>query len=322
MMVIPLMVLADEPGGIRVAKFKGDRAAAISFTFDDNMRDQDEFAVPMLAKYGFHGTFFIVAGVTPDTNEETAKKKAGAHGSISWQRLKELEAQGHEMANHSWTHANLPKSDDAKLEEEVMKAYRRIAEKIGVAPVTFCYPGNGRDERVRNFVLRDHIAARDTQIGYGGSNFTTGQVNMRIDDAIKKGLAVVGMIHGITTGYQPFTSPDVFENHLKYVKSREDVIWVDTFANVSRYTLERDAVKLTQAMTEKDATFTLKCSLDQNKFNYPLTVVIPVKGAAKVEAKRRDSGESLPVEVRADCILVQAVPSSQHVVVTWQAGEK
>ena len=58
------------PDAIRIAKFKGDRAAALSFTFDDNLRDQYDVAVPLPNKYGIRATFFVIPGRTPETNEE------------------------------------------------------------------------------------------------------------------------------------------------------------------------------------------------------------------------------------------------------------
>ena len=313
---------AADAEGIRVARFQGDRAAAVSFTFDDNLRNQYELAVPMLDRYGFRATFFVIAGLTPDTDEEAAKKDAGAHGGISWRQLKELAARGHEIANHSWSHANLRKADDAKLDEEVNRAYRRIAEKMGAPPLTFCYPGNGSDKRVRDFVLRNHLAARDRQAGYGGKTFTTAKANAVIDDAIAQGQAVVVMIHGITTGYSPFTGADVLENHLRYVKGREGRIWVDTFAAVSRYTQERDAAKLTSTQSPGAAAFTLECALDPKRFDYPLTVVIPAKNVARAEANRSGVAGPLPVEIRTDRILIQAAPSPQPVAVTWRSDAK
>ena len=44
----------------RIARFSGDCAAAISYTFDDGLRDQYMTAVPMLNELGFRGTFFII----------------------------------------------------------------------------------------------------------------------------------------------------------------------------------------------------------------------------------------------------------------------
>ena len=320
------------PGAIRVAKFKGDRAAALSFTLDDNLRNQYDVAVPLLNKYGIHATFFVIPGRTPETNEEAAKKKPGDWGGISWLQLKELAAQGHEIANHTWMHTTLINSKDGKrediptdkLEEQVAKGYDIIKEKIGVPPSTFCAPGNAVDEAVRAMALKYHNALRERHMERFGDrppndmSFTAEKANSVVDRHLAQGDQMVWMIHAVTDGYNAQSSPDVLGNHLKYVKSREDVLWVDTFAIVSRYILERDAAKLTGGISNNRASFTVECPLDQTKFHDPLTVIIPVKDAERVEAKQSGSNVLLPVEVREDRVLVQVVPSAQQVVVTWQ----
>ena len=123
LLTLPLLLPATEissnvnPDAIWVAKFKGDRLAALSFTLDDNLRDQYDVAVPLLNKYGIHATFFVISGRTADTNEEAAKKKPGDWGGISWPQLKELAAQGHEIANHTWMHTQLINSKDGSAGE-------------------------------------------------------------------------------------------------------------------------------------------------------------------------------------------------------------
>lgn len=324
------------PDAIRVAKFKDDRVAALSLTFDDNLRDQYDVAVPLLEQHGIHATFFVIAGRTPETNEEAAKKKPGDWGGISWPQLKELAAQGHEIANHTWTHGTLINSKDGKredipadkLEEQVAKGYNAIKEKIGVAPLTFCAPGNALDEAVRAMALKYHIAVREKNMQRFGDwpptsrTFTAETANALVDQAIKKGDQMIWMAHAIKEGYNAVSSPDVFGDHLKYVKSREDTLWVDTFAHVSLYIRERDAAKVTGNISGNKATFFMDCPLDKMKFNFPLTVFIPVNNAAQAEAKRNGSNTALPVEVRKDCILVQAAPSPEEVVVTWRKENK
>ena len=304
---------------ICVAKFKGARSAALSFTFDDNLRDQYEVAVPLLRKYGIPGTFFAIPGRTLETTEESVGLKSSAHGSISWERLKELASAGHEIASHSWTHAGLIACDDAKLEEEVEKAYSAIKEKIGITPLTFAAPGNHWDDRVQAVVNKYHPVSRRRQASFGtpvpGNEFTGTKANTAVE-------AMVWMFHAITNGYSAVSSPDVLEDHLKYVKGLGDKIWVDTFANVSRYTMERDVVQLTRTLAADRATFTLACPLDAAQFNFPLTVIIPVKGVANVDARRTDSGAALPVEVQDERILVEAAPSSGNVLVTWRQSGK
>src|SRR5438874_1088243 len=80
---------------IRIAKFAGDRAAAVSYTFDDNLRDQYTLALPMLNEVGFKGTFFVIAGKTAETPKEGEQKKEDSNvrnlwGGISWPELKKM----------------------------------------------------------------------------------------------------------------------------------------------------------------------------------------------------------------------------------------
>lgn len=323
---------ADAP---HIAKFKGDREAAVCITLDDGLRNQDDVAVPLLAQYGFKATFFVIPGRTPETNEEAAKKKPGDWGGISWLRLKELAARGHEIASHTWTHESVITTvdgqridmDPAKLEAQVANAYSAIHEKIGVAPFAFASPGNAINEAVRAAAYRYHPVIRDQCERFGawppsGKDFTTEQANAMVERYHSQGRSLVWMIHAITDGYNAQSGPDVLENHLKYLKSREDVLWVDTYANVKRYTMEREAAKLTQSIAGESATFTLECDLDQRQFHDPLTVVIPANNAMQVVARIQKSGSQLPVEVRTDRILVQAVPSTDSVQVTWRNNGK
>ena len=50
--------------------------------------------------------------------------------------------------------------------------------------------------------------------------------------------------------------------------------------------------------------------------------MLPADHATKVEARYKKSGEKLPLEVRADKILVQVIPSDQSVEVTWRRIQK
>src|SRR5262249_31045061 len=72
------------PPAARIAQFDGDRAAAISYTFDDNLRDQYTLAVPMLNEAGFKGTFFVIAGKTAETPEDGEKRKDDGNVRNLW----------------------------------------------------------------------------------------------------------------------------------------------------------------------------------------------------------------------------------------------
>lgn len=308
---------AESADPIRVARFDGDRPAALSYTFDDGNRDHYTIAFPMLGEFGFRGTFFIVGNPTPDTPEEALAKKPGAHGGVSWQELREMAAKGHEIGNHTWTHKRLTTLSDADLRDEIDRNIAAFQEKLGITPLTFCYPGNGRNDYVRSVVLEKHVAAREFNFEIGKETLTVEDANAWADKQVTKGDWGVAMIHGIEVGYHPLSSREVLRDHLAYVKKNEDKIWVDTFANVSRYIAERDAATLAIEKSEPGlATFVIDAPLAKPPYDIPLTVVIDAPSAREASASR--DGIDLPVTIKDGKILIAAVPDAKSVTAVWK----
>lgn len=301
--------------GIRVARFKADREAALSFTLDDGWEDQATIAAPLFDRYGFHVTFFLVSGVIPLDDRE---KGTHQYGQISWGRWRQIAQAGHEIGNHTLHHRGLTKLDDAAARAEIEGGRQRIIEKIGVAPVSFAYPGNGRDDRVRKLVYAQHAVAREFENGYGGKGFTTEKANGLVAAALKQQRWMVAMLHAITNGYAAFPNAGILEEHLKYIQPLQDRLWVDTFGNVGRYVKERDAAQLVAQRGATSATITLTTGLDANLFNVPLTVVIEHVQAASASATRAGVAAILPVTIEADRLLVEMVPGAAPVTVGWQ----
>jgi peptidoglycan/xylan/chitin deacetylase (PgdA/CDA1 family) len=309
---------------VEIARFAGNRVAAVSYTFDDGTLGHYTVAAPTLEHYGFRGTFGVVARKTTDDPEAAeklaAKTEQGTNNTrrVSWKEWRELAGKGHEVANHGLEHKGLVGLTDEGLQREVEEARRIITEKVA-RPLTFIYPGNSRNPQVRAFVLKNHIAARDREDRFGGPGFNVDKANGIIDKAIKTGQAIVVMTHAVAeVGYEPVSKEDL-EEHLKYVSQLKDRVWVDTLANVSRYVRERDAAKIAIKASEADrVTFDLACSLDPVLFNGPLTCVIHAGGHVVRESARCErGGVVLPAVVSGDKVLVDVVPGAGEVTVRW-----
>ncbi len=316
---------ADVPlPDVKIAQFKGDRPAAISYTFDDGTLGHYKVAAPLLEKYGFRGTFFVVPGrtlVEPAAEATFVDAKGNTHSRpVSWKEWRELAARGHEVANHGLDHKKLPDLSDEEVVKQVQEAQRLIAVKVGVSPITFCYPGNGRNERVRKIVLQTHIAAREKEGGFGGANFTAALANRVVDKAIESGGQKVIMIHAVAEpGHQPI-SAEMLDAHLKYVAGLRDKIWVDTFANVSRYVRERETAQIEiLERSVNQVSFRLTCPLDSKLFNGALTCVLTIgKPVATPSAQYNTSGVAVPVDVVKDKLLVNVVPGTDTITIRWK----
>ncbi|MEI8062651.1 MAG: polysaccharide deacetylase family protein [Verrucomicrobiota bacterium] len=191
--------------------------AAISFTFDDGLRSQVDWALPIFEELGFKVTFFVIAGQL----------------EVGWDKWRAIAARGHEIGNHSLTHplGGLPAvRDDDSLEHEIVAGARLITEKLGHPPVSFAYPFNKRNAQVRAVARRYHPFVRERWHRYGAWWCNLWLANARVDRAIARGEWLVPMLHGIETGFQP-VNRDFLRAHMQYIASRQ--VWVDTFGAVS-----------------------------------------------------------------------------------------
>ena len=303
---------------VRIARFAGDRSAAISYTFDDGLRDQYTLAVPMLNEVGFKGTFFIIPGRVSETIEDAERRKNDkrAWGTITWEELRQMAGQGHEIGSHTWTHPNLTKLLPEEVDAQFTQANAAIEKEVGQSPLTLAYPFNARSVEIETLAEKYYAVCRTFQKGVGGDRSTVENLNAWADEQVKNGAWGVVMVHAIANGYAAFTDPDIFADHLRYVKSREADVWVDTFAKVGCYVKERDAAALDVSGKTGRITCTLTTPLDPVRYTVPLTLIVDAPGVKTAGAKRK--GQNLPVQIFKDTIQIQVVPGKDPILIAWK----
>ena len=313
---VPLPSMARQD--LRIAAFRGDRAGAISYTFDDGLRNQYLLAAPILNGLGLRATFFIVPGRVAATQAEAEAKKPGELGGVTWDEIRELSAMGHEIGNHTWSHTGLKGIDDDRANEQLSKADDKIEAEVGIFPISFAYPGNQRDEHSRELVLRRHVEAREHETRMGKEHTTPKWLNAWADRQATEHQWGVGMIHGVVDGFDPI-DPEVLRQHLTYVKQRGADLWVDTFGTIARYIRERDSAQLrVVSQTPQSIVFILDTPLSRPPFDVPLTVIVPAPGVTSGEARSGD--RALPCQASAGVLHVECVPSPDKITVTWSGG--
>jgi len=68
--------------------------------------------------------------------------------------LRELEAGGVVVGNHTMTHPCLDRCDDDQVRTEVLEAHHRLTELLGRQPTSFAYPNGNTDERAHRFLAQ------------------------------------------------------------------------------------------------------------------------------------------------------------------------
>lgn len=153
--VISLDELVD---GIKSNKKFGKKTVVI--TFDDGYRDNYISAFPVLDKYGFPATIFIVTGYVGDVEYMT------------WDQIKIMMKHGIDFGAHTVNNVYLPsEKDTANLWEEVSGSKRDIETFTGKSPKYFAYPIGGFNSKVKSAVkMAGYKGACTTNRGLVRSN--------------------------------------------------------------------------------------------------------------------------------------------------------
>ena len=286
---------------VHVADFKDNKRCAISYTFDDGLSEHYTLVFPQLEKEGFKGTFWIWGKGIENEAAQQGKPR------MTWAQMKEMADKGHEISSHSWSHANLKHLGLDEVKVEVEKNDSIIRAMVGKKPNTFCYPFNSFNEDVLRIASAGRVGTRTEQYAVGGevSKSTVESLDKWVKELMISGEWGVTMIHGISSGYDFFSNPEVLWEHWRRVKSRENKIWVATFAEVSAYVKERKNVQLDVVKTESSYKVTPHLRLDAKLFTIPLTMVVK-NGKSQIKVKQ--DGKALPVRMAGEEVLFDFNP--------------
>jgi peptidoglycan/xylan/chitin deacetylase (PgdA/CDA1 family) len=125
----------------------------IVLNFDDSYKSQFTYAKPILDKYGFKATFFLVCDWIGSGSEEDEK--------MAWSDTAKLHAEGHDIEAHTMTHPHLNKLSSSELDYEIGQS-KQCLHDHGINSTIFAYPyGEGWDNpEVFNIVSKHYDLAR------------------------------------------------------------------------------------------------------------------------------------------------------------------
>ena len=126
---------------------------AVALTFDDGYRSLLDHALPVLERFGFRATFFLVSDRVGGTNAWDARHGDAPRSLMSWDETAGLLARGMEIGAHSRTHPFLPDLPERELEDEIRRSKETIEDRLGCSVRFFSYPHGLIDERCRHSVM-------------------------------------------------------------------------------------------------------------------------------------------------------------------------
>lgn len=264
---------------ISIARYYGGKEAAVCYTFDDGLLEHYTVLRDQLKKHDFVATFGIIGSKVGRDHKGTRV--------MTWEQLRQLHADGHEISNHGWEHRNVTTLSPDELRHEIRTNDSIIHDSIGVWPRSFIYPGNRHDDATVAICEAGKAGSRVKTRNLGGRN-SESDLRKWIDDFIAQKDWAVTMTHGISYGYDHFGNPDVLWRHFDYVDSLRENIWIGTLTDVSTYVKERQFTRLNIDGKDGVIKVTPEISLDKQIFQMPLTMVFNSEKSVMAEQDGRE----------------------------------
>lgn len=101
----------------------------VLITFDDGYEDNYLYAYPILQKYGFKATIFVISGyvgVQPHY--------------ITWQQAREMRDYGFNIESHTVSHRSMTDLTDEELKTELVESKKKIEAEMGHTVNFMAYP--------------------------------------------------------------------------------------------------------------------------------------------------------------------------------------
>ena len=186
--VVPLKDIVDFSNGGEAPGESGksqNKKRLISLTFDDGFLDFFENAFPVLKKYGYPATVFVVSGLAGRENLWDAGALGVRKKLMDWEKIRYLKENGITIGAHTQTHPKLSSLSPDDIKKEVHGSRAGIKERLGVEAEFFCYPyGDFNDAAVREVKKAGFLGAVSVGRGFvcrGDDPFALKRIPVRLN---------------------------------------------------------------------------------------------------------------------------------------------
>ncbi len=311
--------------GYEITRWKGNKAGALSFTFDDGYDSQYSIGVPALNQLGFKGTFFLVTDFVSSS-------------PTGWDNWRTAAGTGQEIGSHTKTHPYLTSLSFSGMQDEILGSKTIIDSQITSQKcISFAYPFGDLNGDVEGIVESAYIGARGVRWGLNSSPFDL--FNMHVDfpdDADSRGVTLESQVdlaeqsgqwmiagfHGLDgTGYGDVTA-DWFRQFIGYVNTKN--LWVDTFGTVTKYIRERGSANLSIVSSSSgQLVLNLTDGLDNATYDQALTIrsaALPGCDTALVTQGRSSTTVTSILEGTSKVIYYNAVPDRGEITISCNSA--
>ena len=129
----------------------------VLITFDDGYKDNYTNAYPILKKYGFKATVFVISDFV------------GLKNYMTWDELREMSANGIDIESHTATHNSLTDLTDEQLKRELEESKKKLESELKTEINFLAYPTGAYNLHIAGLVKDAGYKAAFT-VKYGNAD--------------------------------------------------------------------------------------------------------------------------------------------------------
>lgn len=308
--------------------------SALTMTFDDGYdTGTGKYVNSIFEKYGFRGTMMLGPCFLNEGNIPT------------WNTIL---AEGYlDVGCHGYDHLNPVGLDPSKYEHEIKDAIEFLRTSFpGQKVLTFATPyahiDSAYEEYLNDYAISNRLEADGGTIKVGedynlyrvesfsfkrDSNveiFNSDIIGKKLDQG---GTWVVELLHCVLDNpvNSTDTSKEKFSAHCKYIYDNyKDTVWVASFEDVSIYLKQVESAQVNYVACDRESmTINVTCPLDEEIYNYPMTIKLRIPGFATSAYAVIDGEEQILPVTRGsgvNTVIVKNVPVNGEDVKIYIGG--
>ena len=149
--------------GALMPYLRGEKSGkVVGLTFDDGYLNNLTHALPVLQKYGFTSTCYVVSGLAGKTNEWDAPIGVGQTALMSNFEMNQWIAGGQEIGSHTRDHVDLTAVSDRLAQQQIADGTSDLQTELQSPIKHFCYPFGRYQSRHVDMVAAGGFATATT----------------------------------------------------------------------------------------------------------------------------------------------------------------
>ncbi|GAB4367434.1 MAG: hypothetical protein Kow00128_11890 [Deltaproteobacteria bacterium] len=315
-----------------IARWYGNRKAAVSLRFDDSLSSHVEYVIPTLNKYGIKATFMI----NPGTRRYRKHRKF-------WET--QVPRMGHDLGDHTMHHSGADSVEEADYEiGEVSRLIWRLypnrsklmvfasggGAKWGGENWEKLPPESGYKKLVEKYCLIDLYDGKHPAYSMHSSISANTACNA-VDKTIREGGHLPFLFHAIGNpgfldrlkalfhGYQLVTSRSTFQGIIQCITDREPELWAAPVLDVLKYEAEHSGsrLKIISRKKDEDRLF-LSVATNPALYDHDLTLLVPNEGKRPVRSVFQVGGRTGKFLEEGHVVLVDVQPINSEIVIRYR----